>query len=491
MKKIFIKSIVPLLLLSLFSSSCSGKEKSSNGDSDFDGLIDSIDKAPNDNNYKGKLSYDNAGTKAGIDISFKMDYRDFVNNDETKFDNNFARLGCLLPGSLWKPADIIVNNSLYEPTHGDMEYLSKQFGCSDFKYVDLSLKGYTVDEADFNRFTMAHHSFEYNSQKHEVVFLTFKPTEANEEWASNLDFGADSNQYYDKTGEHLLWSDKQNHKGLDVTCNRIMPVINEYFSSYVKVEKPILFISGYSRGAGVANIIASKLTDLNKYKVFCYTIGTMRTNVKSDADKYNNIFSIINDDDIVPQLPFEHLGYKHYGRTIKASIKNDYYAEYIKRTGLNKYVPLDPCWKNNIKLFGNTREGIYTISSSNLSFTDYFSKEEEANECRTYYQEFVEKFLIDQYYDFPEVSFYDDYYYVNGYNCGASIIGLVSNLVTSKIDTPSLYDIMDLVNINSNFQPIIEDIMEAGGDFSGIYNAVQSAHDPVAYYLLAEKASLK
>lgn len=489
MKLNIIKTLIPLLALSVFSSSCGNNELP---DKDFDGLANAVDKAPEDNNYTGVLSYDNSGLPNGIDVSFKMDYRDFVENKETEFNNNFARLGAIIPGLHWDSSKISLINSISEHTYGDLEFIFKQFGCQDYSYVDMSLQKFDEDEADFTKFTMAHHPFEYKGNSYDVMFLTFKPTEALAEWASNIDFGADSDEYYSKTGQHKLWTDKENHKGLDVSCSRVMPIVNDYLTSKVKVEKPIIFVSGYSRGAGVANMFAAKLTDLNKYKVFCYSFGTMRTNVKSDASKYNNIFSLINDDDIVTQLPFDTLGYKHYGRTFNLSIKNNYLNEYLERTKLDEYLCLDPKWKNHISLLGNTREDIYKISDKNVGYSEYYYTEEDASSDLTYYQNLVKKYKIEQYFEFSEVTYVDGYYYFEIYNCGAAIIGIASNILLLKIGASDLSGFTELLALFDNFSPIITDILEAASnDLSKIYYYVERPHIPMSYYFIAEKSLIK
>ena len=75
-----------------------------------------------------------------------------------------------------------------------------------------------------------------------------------------------------------------------------------------------LWISGYSRAAAVSNITAADAVDSGIFEaVYGYTIATPRTTRDKDADKYSNIFNIINPFDPVPVVPYPEWGFVRYG----------------------------------------------------------------------------------------------------------------------------------------------------------------------------------
>lgn len=77
-----------------------------------------------------------------------------------------------------------------------------------------------------------------------------------------------------------------------------------------------LWITGFSRGAAIANLLGARLTEesgIVKDRIFVYTFATPRT-VYDRAWKYSgNIFNIVSDMDIVPRLPFDTWGFTRYG----------------------------------------------------------------------------------------------------------------------------------------------------------------------------------
>ena len=88
----------------------------------------------------------------------------------------------------------------------------------------------------------------------------------------------------------------------------------------------VLWITGHSRGGALANLVASKRIDAG-YSVFAYTFASPGTTTYANAtaDRYKSIFNIINEDDLVPQLPMSVWGFTRYGVPKTESIEK-YYA---------------------------------------------------------------------------------------------------------------------------------------------------------------------
>lgn len=89
------------------------------------------------------------------------------------------------------------------------------------------------------------------------------------------------------------------------------------------LEDPVFLITGFSRGAAVANLLGALLTDrFGGDRVFVYTFATPRTVVGEHAS-YPNIFNVINPADIITFLPFPAWGFERYGIDIELPVDHE------------------------------------------------------------------------------------------------------------------------------------------------------------------------
>lgn len=117
------------------------------------------------------------------------------------------------------------------------------------------------------------------------------------------------------------------HKGFEKAANTVIGRLNSYINSMEDISGPVkLWITGYSRAAATANIVAGKLVNgeeslpdkvtLKAKDLFAYTFETP-AGVKSShvphAEKYHNIFNIINSTDFVPKVAPSIWGYSRFG----------------------------------------------------------------------------------------------------------------------------------------------------------------------------------
>ncbi len=79
------------------------------------------------------------------------------------------------------------------------------------------------------------------------------------------------------------------------------------------LSSPIFLVTGFSRGAAVANILGALLTDrYGADSVYAYTFATPRT-VRGERPAYDNIFNVINPADLITFLPLPQWGFARYG----------------------------------------------------------------------------------------------------------------------------------------------------------------------------------
>jgi len=251
-----------------------------------------------------------------FDVSFKMDYSMFFDTLSV-YNRDLSKLGIIYSIGAYHNKFTIDSGANFT---GDDEAMMKQFGMKDVTPVKLA-DTYTDD--DISEITMGHRKVTYQGVTKEIVFVTVRGTDATiEEWSSNFDVGSNTDAYWDRNNVH--WENKQNHKGFDVAANRLDERIQRYVNELGTDTPKVIFFTGHSRGAAIANILASMYVDRG-YETVAYTMATPNTTLEDDTDEYITIFNVVNSDDLVPYLPLEEKwGYTKYGITYEVSIEEDY-----------------------------------------------------------------------------------------------------------------------------------------------------------------------
>ena len=133
-----------------------------------------------------------------------------------------------------------------------------------------------------------------------AVILTVRPT-GEGEWPLNMDLMPSGNY------------DLEYAENFFLAAQDVLDTQADYLAS---LENPVFLVTGYSRGAAVANILGARLTDAyGPGRVYCYTFATPRT-VRGEYPAYGNIFNVVNPCDLVTYLPFPQWGFERYGTDI-------------------------------------------------------------------------------------------------------------------------------------------------------------------------------
>ena len=261
----------------------------------------------------------NNDTNVPFNMSFALDESVFFKGN-TQYDKDLSKASLMLAMTAYSHINIDT------PSKGNLKTVLGNLGFSDVKTTDLT-KTYT--DNDVTEFTVGRKAIEYNKEKTELVVISIRGTNGTlKEWTSNFDIGAGS---ADET------YNTKNHKGFDITSQRVIEETEKYISQYISEETPVtIWITGHSRGGSAANICAAKLTDKG-FKTFCYTFGASKTTVSSKASEYSNIFNIANEDDLVTHLPIADWGFTTYGKTAQISVGNNLRDKWTGVTGLKKY----------------------------------------------------------------------------------------------------------------------------------------------------------
>ena len=143
-----------------------------------------------------------------------------------------------------------------------------------------------------------------NKNGNDIVIVAIRGTEGGE-WYSNFDIYKDANTPSDL------------HYGFSEAADNVFKELINHISLNSKV-----FITGHSRGAAVANILAGKLVKeykIDENNVYAYTFATPNVSTKADTSM-KNIYNFINTDDFVTQIPLKDgWGYDKNGQTKKYS----------------------------------------------------------------------------------------------------------------------------------------------------------------------------
>ena len=143
-----------------------------------------------------------------------------------------------------------------------------------------------------------------------LILIAIRGGGYRQEWASNFTIGL---------------SDE--HQGFSEAASTVFETARGYLSElradgYNGAVK--FWITGYSRGAAVANLTAQRLTALadsetgfSRDDVFAYCLACPRNVILDsvDASAYDNIANIVHYADFVPKIPVAPWGYGRYGKT--------------------------------------------------------------------------------------------------------------------------------------------------------------------------------
>ncbi|MFA5675686.1 MAG: leucine-rich repeat protein [Christensenellales bacterium] len=157
---------------------------------------------------------------------------------------------------------------------------------------------------------------------------------------------------------NFMITGSNDHKGFSDAAKTVKTALLKYIRDYKVTGKVKVWISGYSRGAATANLVAASLDDgflnsetsvsLQREDIYAYTFETPQ-NTKStqeSKEKYFNIFNIINPIDPVTKVAMKKWGYSRYGVNLylpsAATSSNIYNASisqvesiYKRLTGVN------------------------------------------------------------------------------------------------------------------------------------------------------------
>ena len=305
-----------------------------------------------------------------------------------------------------KKVTINFKNSWFEKSPNKYNHELAQF-CADYamlgyKYDNEEVKNYlnkagfysfySFNDEDAGRdevnYFLASRDIVVNGKVQKLVFMGTIGSYKNQ-WFSNFDPLGRENEKRD----NCLADGGKTHRGFadarDFAYEHLSDYINSLIANSTKKEDIKILLTGHSRGAATANLLAAKLIDegsssklVSQGNVFAYTFATPNvTKNNTTAEKYNCIFNIVNPEDFVIKVMLSSWGFSRYGITYtlpsKTNIGKKNYnnnilpkvsSEFAKYTG-KVFDPYKEGEKHTYKIISKMSNN---VGSAEALYTDKF-----------------------------------------------------------------------------------------------------------------------
>ena len=248
----------------------------------------------------------------------------------------------------------------------------------------------------------------------------------------------------------------------------------------------VLWITGHSRGGALANLVASKRIDAG-YSVFAYTFASPGTTTYANAtaDRYKSIFNIINEDDLVPQLPMSVWGFTRYGVPKTESIEKYYARRWDALVSGNlTYTSNNTNTKNLVATMANiasTRDACYVYRYTQdgyvyASLSGYTACVSAYNSITALYPANTQPYWNGT---FAEDTANPTYYYYQIYQQPAFLMQYMAYAMSEKFASGISFYVAPVAPYLSNAKTAIISSRET----------INHPHWPESYYLLATELS--
>lgn len=285
-------------------------------DTDFDGIGDLWDKFCKEGYFEGTMGshLDYMGAH------YVMDFRDFFARPEI-YNAQLATTSLIMANQMYGGENkFMYRYGTNKEEAATITDLMKLHGFEDVAEYSLEhgimndWKGFEVDtytDDDISELAIGHHKVSWNGQIKTVVGIFIRGTDSSiSEWSSNFDMGPSTNAV------------SPYHKGFRVTEQRLLNFVDRYLETELPgVDHLCFWLSGHSRGAALANLMAGDMVDRGE-ETFAYTFATPASycGASSTSSKYAGLYNICNSGDLVPNVPLAYWNFRHFGKTLYADM---------------------------------------------------------------------------------------------------------------------------------------------------------------------------
>ncbi len=393
-------------------------------DGDFDGIIDINDHNALSNKieaYLLHLNKDDPKDNTNYAIDFQMDFTKFF-EDESIYYSGIANASLVFAGMAYSKSGAYYYDNKKEHDYYEIRPINVEYSMSITEYMQylgfenieefdlrsnddnninnpLNDNNVNNDYCDYEDDHVAHFyigkkDVQFADESKTIVAVFIRGTTGVTEWISNFDIGSSiDSRFSDQRNDY------DNHLGFDVAAYRVKRVVLNYMNDY-NLNDPnhtTLWLTGHSRGAAIANIVAAEMIDA-QFKTFAYTFATPNNTVKSKeyVESYKGIYNIVNEDDFVPVVPLEdNWGFLKYGKTYKVKMTLLNKLEWDMNMGVSYSAPdsLNELLEA-FKCLANNRDECYSGDVITESFCQYVSVN-KANSIEEAQKVFLNNFPAD------------------------------------------------------------------------------------------------
>ena len=234
----------------------------------------------------------------------------------TQFNHDLANMSLRLAISAWTAAEAyntdnknspVLDKSGYTRAAKNVRDAYRAIGFQPLRYFHYDAP--LDDEEDKAAFSFAEKRLKLGGKDTVLLVLVIRGGNYGGEWVSNGN----------------VVGDGLNHAGFDAAAKEIVKEAEKLLKSYPKDVAVKLWATGYSRSAGILNLVAAALDQsivagksrLQKDGLFAYAFAVPANTKDPDAGgaMYSNIFNVINPVDVILLVPFDAWGFRRYGVT--------------------------------------------------------------------------------------------------------------------------------------------------------------------------------
>ncbi len=289
------------------------------------------------------------------DFSSTYYYDDaYFQKDATIYNQSLATMSLSLAMSAFAS-----NTTDYRNQGKNVKALLK--GCG-FEDVELNAGYMAEPTADSIGVALGSKKLTMSSGSYTLIAVAIRGGNYEDEWASNFKLGTDGH-----------------HVGFTEAKNQVKTFLTKYINDNQITGKIKLWITGYSRAAATANLLAGDLTNAGKIgnltvtraNIYAYCFecpaGALSTQV-ADGIACTNIFNIINAADPVTKVAPVDMGFGRYGkdRVLPSKESNtNYDTLYTAMIAQFDKISKDPKTASTVKAIPNFKARQLTISLLN------------------------------------------------------------------------------------------------------------------------------
>jgi hypothetical protein len=217
----------------------------------------------------------------------------FFSSDSSNYVQDLAKLSLAFSTAAYES-----NPTLIEKALSDFNFTN------DTVYDKGSYQSSLQEGSNTVGYSFASKKISVASKNYTLIAVVVRGTSGDNEWISN--FNINNSGTYPSI-----------HEGFSKAEKSLLASLNSYVNS-LKLDKSNtkFLITGHSRGAAVANLLAADLSETEQLadqsNIYGYTFATPNV-AKIGTDNYSNIFNAVNSTDIITEMPLAKWGYSKYG----------------------------------------------------------------------------------------------------------------------------------------------------------------------------------